>query len=194
MTEKKWEKKERNEYTLIVNKGGKNLGLAADSKVKILTVDGYAFKDFLGSGDLVPYEDWRLPYEERAKDLADRISIEDIAGLMLYSAHQIIPAKGPMAAVFGGSYDGKPFEESNAAPWDLTDEQKEFIVKDRVRHVLVMGLESTETAVRWNNKLQALAESSGFGIPANNSSDPRHGRSRKGRPLCLWEICSLSGQ
>lgn len=80
-------KKEQNEYTLIVNTGGKNLGLAADSKVNILTVDGYAFKDFLGSGELVPYEDWRLSYEERAADLADRISIEDIAGLMLYSAH-----------------------------------------------------------------------------------------------------------
>lgn len=191
--EKKWEKKERNEYTLIVNKDGKNLGLAADSKVNILTIDGYAFKDFLGSGELVPYEDWRLPYEERAKDLADRISIEDIAGLMLYSAHQIIPAKGPMAAVFGGSYDGKPFEESNAAPWDLTDQQKEFIVKDRVRHVLIMGLESTETAVRWNNKLQALAESSGFGIPANNSSDPRHGAGSgaeymgvTGEPISKW--------
>ena len=33
-----------------------------------------------------------------------------------------------MAAAFGGSYDGKPFEESDAAPWDLTDQQKEFIV------------------------------------------------------------------
>lgn len=193
MMEKKWEKRERNEYTLIVNKGGKNLGLAADSRVNLLTVDGYAFKDFLGSGELVPYEDWRLSYEERAADLAERISIEDIAGLMLYSAHQIIPARGPMAAVFGGSYDGKPFEESNAAPWELTDQQKAFIVKDRVRHVLIMGLESTETAVRWNNKLQALAEDSGFGIPANNSSDPRHGAGSTaeymgvtGEPISKW--------
>lgn len=191
--EKKWEQQEREEYTLIVNTGGKNLGLAADSKVNILTVDGYAFKDFLGTGELAPYEDWRLSYEERAKDLADRISIEDIAGLMLYSAHQIIPAKGPMAAVFGGSYDGKPFDESNAAPWDLTDQQKEFIIKDRVRHVLIMGLESTETAVRWNNRLQALAESAGFGIPANNSSDPRHGAGSTaeymgvtGEPISKW--------
>lgn len=193
MMEKKWKKQEREEYTLIVNTGGKNLGLAADSKVNILTVDGYAFKDFLGTGELAPYEDWRLSYEERAKDLADRISIEDIAGLMLYSAHQIIPAKGPMAAVFGGSYDGKPFDESNAAPWDLTDQQKEFIIKDRVRHVLIMGLESTETAVRWNNRLQALAESAGFGIPANNSSDPRHGAGSTaeymgvtGEPISKW--------
>lgn len=91
--EKKWEKRERNGYTLIVNQDGKNLGLAADSKVNILTIDGYAFKDFLGSGELVPYEDWRLPYEERAKDLADRISIEDIAGLMLYSATRLYRLK-----------------------------------------------------------------------------------------------------
>lgn len=173
--DRKWNQTRQDDYILIDNADGETLGLAADSKVRILTVDGYAFKDFLGSGELVPYEDWRLPYEERARDLAERLSMEDIAGLMLYSAHQLIPARGPRAAVFGGTYGGKSFEESGADPWELTDQQKEFIVKDKVCHVLVMRLESTETAVRWNNKLQALAENSGFGIPANNSSDPRHG-------------------
>ena len=56
-----------------------------------------------------------------------------------------------------------------------------------------MGLESTEAAVRWNNKLQALAENSGFGIPANNSSDPRHGAGSTaeymgvtGEPISKW--------
>ncbi len=191
--EQKWKKTERDGYTQIDNADGQTLGIAACSSVSVLTVDGYAFKDFLGTGELVPYEDWRLSYEERAADLAGRISIEDIAGLMLYSAHQLIPAKGPMAAAFGGSYGGKRYEESGADPWDLTDQQKEFIVKDRVRHVLIMGLEKTETAVRWNNKLQALAESSGFGIPANNSSDPRHGAGSDaeymgmtGEPISKW--------
>lgn len=191
--EAKWEKKEQDGYTLIVNKGGPTLGVAADSKVHILTVDGYAFKDFLGTGELAPYEDWRLSYEERARDLAGRISIEDIAGLMLYSAHQLIPAKGPMVSAFGGTYDGKSYEESGAKPWELTDQQKEFIVKDKVRHVLIMKLESTEVAVRWNNKIQALAENSGFGIPANNSSDPRHGAGVAaeymgvtGEPISKW--------
>ena len=189
----KWKKQERDGYTLIDNPGGKTLGLASGSRVKLLTVDGYAFKDFLGSGELVPYEDWRLPCEKRAADLAGRLSVEDIAGLMLYSAHQLIPAKGPSAAVFGGSYNGKSYEESGAAPWDLTDQQKEFILKDRVRHVLIMELESTEAAVRWNNNLQALAEGFGFGIPANNSSDPRHGASsaaeymgKAGEPISKW--------
>ena len=91
------------------------------------------------------------------------------------------------------SYGGKPFEESGAEPWELTDQQREFIVKDKVRHVLIMKLESTETAVRWNNKLQALAEGEGFGIPANNSSDPRHGAGATaeymgitGEPISKW--------
>lgn len=191
--DRKWNQTRQDDYILIDNADGETLGLAADSKVRILTVDGYAFKDFLGSGELVPYEDWRLPYEERARDLAERLSMEDIAGLMLYSAHQLIPARGPRAAVFGGTYGGKSFEESGADPWELTDQQKEFIVKDKVRHVLVMRLESTETAVRWNNKLQALAENSGFGIPANNSSDPRHGAGSTaeymgvtGEPISKW--------
>lgn len=191
--DKKWTLEEREGYRQIYNEGGKTLGLASDSRVKILTEDGFAFKDFLGTGELVPYEDWRLLNEERAKDLAARLSIEDIAGLMLYSAHQLIPARGPLASTFGGHYEGKTFEESDAKPWDLTDEQKKFITEDKVRHVLVMMLQDTETAVKWNNKLQALAESTGFGIPANNSTDPRHGAGSTaeymgvtGEPISKW--------
>lgn len=184
----KWTKIQQDGYVLIKNENGPTLGVAADSKVTIQCVDGFAFKDFLGTGELVPYEDWRLSYEERAKDLAQRIAIEDIAGLMLYSSHQNIPA-----VPFGGTYGGKKYEESGAVPWELTDQQKEFITKDKVRHVLIMGLESTETTVRWNNKLQALAENCGFGIPINNSSDPRHGAGSTaeymgvtGEPISKW--------
>ncbi len=189
----KWNRTEADGYTIIDNGDGKQLGVAKEGGADIITEDGYAFKDFLHTGKLVPYEDWRLSYEERAKDLAGRISIEDIAGLMLYSAHQMVPAVGPRAAVFGGTYGGKKYEESGAASWDLTDQQKKFITEDKVRHVLVTGLESTETAVRWNNKLQALAESQGFGIPANNSTDPRHTAGTEaeymgvtGEPISKW--------
>lgn len=164
-----WKKEEKDGYILIENEGGKTLGIARDSRVRLITRDGFAFKDFLGTGELLPYEDWRLPAEERAEDLASRLSIEDIAGLMLYSGHQNLPA-GPGQ----GTYGGKLYAKSGAKPWELTDQQKEFVKKDRVRHILLTGLESVETAVRWNNQVQALAEGSGFGIPINNSSDPRH--------------------
>ncbi len=62
--EKKWHKIEQDGYTLIINEGGKNIAYSPNSGVKILEVDGYAFKDLNGNGVLDPYEDWRLPLEE----------------------------------------------------------------------------------------------------------------------------------
>lgn len=75
-------------YLLVDNKAGAELGLAPDSGVKLVIVDGKAFKDMDRNGKLEPYEDWRLTPEKRAEDLAKRLSTEDIAGLMLYSMHQ----------------------------------------------------------------------------------------------------------
>ena len=61
-------------WTRVENKGGATLGYEKDSGVKILTVDGKAFKDMNRNGKLDPYEDWRLTPEERAKDLASQLS------------------------------------------------------------------------------------------------------------------------
>lgn len=158
---------------IIIQDGGKTLGYSTKSGIKILTVDGFAFKDLNRNEKLDKYEDWRLPYEERAKDLAHQLSIEEIAGLMLYSSHQSIPAvPGGMGA---STYNGKSFEESGAHSYDLTDAQKNFLFKDNVRHVLVTKVESPLVAARWNNNVQELTEGTGHGIPVNNSSDPRNG-------------------
>ena len=55
---------------------------------------GKAFKDLDRDGTLSPYEDWRIFPEERARDLADRLSLEELAGLLLVSNHQSIPSQG----------------------------------------------------------------------------------------------------
>lgn len=88
------------------------MGLEKSSRIALLEQDGFAFKDFLSTAELAPYKDWQLSYEQRAKDLAGRLSIRDIAGLMLYAAYQLIPAKGPLAAAFAGTYDGKPTKKA----------------------------------------------------------------------------------
>ena len=75
-------------YIVVEQEGGKRLSYSPDSGLKLIEQDGFAFKDFEGTGELVPYEDWRLSADERAEDLAGRISIEQIAGLMCFSAHQ----------------------------------------------------------------------------------------------------------
>ena len=165
----KWQETEADGYKLVTQKGGATLGYTSAS---LLTADGFAFKDLNRNGALDPYEDWRLPAEERAKDLAAQLSIEEIAGLMLYSGHQAVPGS---AYGFGGAtYGGKGYAESGANPYDLTDQQRRFLTEDHLRAVLVTTVESPEVAARWNNNVQTLTESLGHGIPANNSSDPRN--------------------
>lgn len=158
---------------LVQNTNGPTLGYSSSSGVKILTVDGLAFKDLDKNGKLDKYEDWRLSADERAKDLASKMSIDQIAGLMLYSAHQAIPGRSGFMGVV--TYNGKPFDSSNAKASDVTDQQKSFLLKDNLRHILVTSVASPEVAAQWNNNVQALVEGSGLGIPANNSSDPRNG-------------------
>ncbi|MCM3790275.1 glycoside hydrolase family 3 protein [Domibacillus indicus] len=156
----------------IENEDGPVLGYSQSSRIGIITVDGKKFKDLNKSGKLEPYKDWRLPAAERAKDLASKMTIEQIAGLMLYSPHQSIPAAD--RGFFTSTFGGKSFTESGAKPWELSDQQIEFLTNDHVRHVLVTSVQSPEAAAKWSNGMQAFVEGIGLGIPVNNSSDPRH--------------------
>ena len=169
----KYTESKKDDLSFIANQGGQTIGYSQNSGVKILTIDGFAFKDLNKNGQLDKYEDWRLSYEERAKDLATKLTVEQIAGLMLYSRHQSLPARA--GGYFGGTYNGKPFPASGSKASDLSDQQKEFLAKDNLRHVLITTVESPEVSALWNNNVQAFCEGVGLGIPANNSSDPRHG-------------------
>lgn len=153
------------------------LAYAPESGIKIILKDGLPFKDLNKNAIVDIYEDWRVDVNERAKDLASKMSVEQIAGLMLYSGHQSIPM--PPMGMFKASYGGKAFAESGAKPSDLTDQQIDFLKKDNLRHVLVTSLASPEVAAIWNNNVQKLVEGIGLGIPANNSSDPRNGANKE---------------
>ncbi len=134
-------------YTLAHQSKGPTLGYVS---APTLEVDGYLFKDLNRDGTLNPYEDWRLKPEKRAEDLAKRMDIEQICGLMIYSSGQTIDTPA------------------------LTEKQIQFLKEDHVRHVLVAGIASPGTGAAWANKVQAFCESEPLGIPANNSTDPRN--------------------
>ncbi len=146
----KWTSEDKGSHIEITQKKGATLGYSASSGVQILTKGGYAFKDLNRNGKVDVYEDWRKPVQQRAEDLASQMTIEQIAGLMLYSAHQAVPT-----------------EEISVA-------QMKFLTEDNLRHVLVTRVGSPEIAAKWSNNVQAYVEGIGLGIPANNSSDPRH--------------------
>ena len=166
---------QKNGFVLIQNDGGKTLAMA-DPRLK--EADGFAFKNLSGEAQLLPYEDWRLPSEVRAEDLAARLSLEQIAGLMLWSPHQLVPFVPGLP--FKGHYDGGDFVPGVTDPAALTDEQKKFVAQENLRNFLLVTTESAETAARWNNHLQTLAEQSPLGVPVCISSDPRHAAGKKG--------------
>ena len=137
-------------YTLVYQSKGPTLGYSPSSGVAILTVDGFAFKDLNRSGALDPYEDWRLPVDERSRDLAGRLSLEEICGLMLYSSAQHVQDSA------------------------LTPSQRSLLEEDHIRHMLIADVKDARTAALWSNAVQALCEAAPLGIPSNNSSDPRN--------------------
>ena len=97
-----YRKIEKQGYTLYENENGPTLGTALD---RVIEQDGMVFRDLCGTGELLPFEDWRLSYDERARDLAARLPVEAIAGLMLYSPHQTVPAaaNGPFRGTMTGN-------------------------------------------------------------------------------------------
>ncbi|MBR1572527.1 MAG: glycoside hydrolase family 3 protein [Lachnospiraceae bacterium] len=159
-------------YILYINKNGKKISSANG---KIIEQDGAVFRDLEGDGILYPYEDWRNSYEDRAKNLVDRMSVDEMIGLTLHTTSQPVPAMpGQMENV--GTYGGLNYlETKEIKPSSLTDQQKSFIEQDGIRHILVSNYENIDTMVEWVNNLQAKAESNHHGIPVNLSSDPRHG-------------------
>ncbi len=172
----------------IKNENGPVLGMG---KPNVKEQDGLAFKNLSGQDELLPYEDWRLPPQERASDLAGRLSVEEIAGLMLWSPHQMVPFMPGMP--FKGHYDGGEFVPGVTDPSALSDEQKVFVQTEQIRNILLVGTESAETAACWNNRLQQLAEESRWGVPVCISSDPRHAAGKKsaefsgtGREVSRW--------
>src|SRR5690606_8092202 len=78
----RWSEQPSGSLVYVTNRGGSTVCYDTTSGVRIIYDKGFAFKDLNKNGSLDKYEDWRLSSEERARDLASKLSIEEIAGLM----------------------------------------------------------------------------------------------------------------
>ena len=122
--------------------------------VKVLTADGFTFRDSNRSGTLDPYEDWRLPADSRAADLVARMSLEEKAGTLLHGT-----APSPWGGPPGAGYD--------------VDAAERIILGAHVTDLITrLGGRAADLA-RENNRLQEIAERSRLGIPLTISTDPR---------------------
>lgn len=155
--------------------GGATLSYAKDGPMQVIEVeDGdttLAFKDMNANGELDTWEDWRLEPMERAQDLAGQMSIEQIAGLMLFSSHERTPQDG------------------------LTDAQKTYLSESNLRAVLNAAGSDAEATVPWVNAMQAYVETLATEttpyVPVNFASDPRStagsgGYNAEGADISRW--------
>ena len=126
-------------FTVVENPAGApTLSYSPDSGVELLTeqIDGvdHAFKDMNGNGELDVWEDWREDAQTRAAALSTELTIEQIAGLMLFSSHERSPADG------------------------LTSVQEEYLTDSHLRNVLNAGPNDVDANVTWSNAMQAYAD------------------------------------
>lgn len=154
--------------TYLEQSGGPTLTCFPNTGVTFIREGNLLFRDLDKDSTLDEYEDWRLSPEKRASALVKDLSVEELAGLMLCSHMQNVPGTD------ANHYGGKVFRESGVSPSSLTDEQKLFLTRDRVRSVLLAATCDLKTQADWTNNVQALAEGMPHGIPVAILSDPRH--------------------
>lgn len=153
---------------------------------QLVTIGKLKFKDLNKNGTLDKYEDWRLSAQERSKDLLAKMSLEQKVGFMLISttrlkndqSFQAGQTKEPITSDFNEEdlvvsqniFTRKPLPTSimNAAG------TTKAVTQYHLRHFILRANVSARTTAEWANKLQALCESDGLGIPAIVASNPRN--------------------
>jgi beta-glucosidase len=140
--------------TSSINAARAEIGAAADT----LRVDGLAFRDLNKNGALDPYEDRRLPVEERVDDLLGRMTVEEKAGLLFHTF--VSPGEdGELAGAL---------QPMNMLPVEVA------LFEKRMSWFNLFMVPDAEATARWANAVQELAERTRLGIPVTFSTDPRH--------------------
>ncbi len=161
--------------------------LLAARKAAILRVDGLQFKDLNHNGKLDPYEDWRLPAQQRVADLLGRMTLEEKAGLMMLANHGGFI--GPNGEMLDQPSAASTAQARTLSP-DLGDipgislddrpSPRDLVLKLNVRWIATKsGGMAPDAFARWANSVQEVAEGSRLGIPVLLGGDPQHTTHRK---------------
>ena len=144
-------------------------------KKKLIEVDGLKFKDLNGNGKLDPYEDWRLPYEERIKDLVGQMNLDEKVGMMMICTQEMGQSTSPE----NRSQDGILNNEYRAEKSSIFANQKEYgntrtVEELKMRHFILRENYSEKEIAEWINAMNELAEGSRLGIPVIIASNSRN--------------------
>jgi beta-glucosidase len=123
------------------------------------TADGMSFRDLNGNGKLDPYEDSRLPIDDRVDDLVARMTLEEKAAQLFHQGLQV-----PDDGAIGEEPDGFSAVSTRALVGEVG-----------LTHFNIYWAPGPVALAEWHNRMQEAAEATRLGIPVTISSDPRHG-------------------
>jgi len=153
---------------------------------KVLTVGGLQFKDLNKNGKVDKYEDWRLSDQDRTNDLLSKMSLEEKVGFMLISTTRLKNEGGQQPSQNSGPITSDFNEEDVVASNNMFTRKPlpvpmmnvagttKGVTQFHLRHFIFRANVGARTTAEWANKLQALCESDGLGIPAIIASNPRN--------------------
>jgi beta-glucosidase len=154
--------------------------------VEIINADGLQFKDLNKNKKLDKYEDWRLPADERIKDLISQMTMEEKVGFMLISTTRLagdnaFQANAPRTEITSGFNEEDLFQPNNMFtrkplqnPILTASGTTKGIMTRHLRHFILRANTNAKVLAEWANNLQALSESSRLGIPSIVASNPRN--------------------
>lgn len=154
-----------------------NKQVKLEARVKaILTHDALEFKDLNGNGRLDPYEDWRLPALERARDLVSQMNIDEKIGLMFINSRPMGKYQKDPKKTSHDSLLDEEIQEANATIFNTTKTfgTTETIERLHLRHFILRHNPPAADIAEWINKLNELAEASRLGIPVLVASNSRN--------------------
>ena len=146
---------------------------------RILEHDGLYFKDLDGSGEFKPYDDWRLPPEERAAAYVKTLTVDEkIAQLFISDWRmgkylQQFPEHTPQLDE-SGTLDDAPFSGKTIFGKQNLPGTTELIQKWFARHLILRANPTPEDLTDWLNQLHAVAEECEHFVPVQVASNSRN--------------------
>ncbi len=143
---------------------------------QLIEVDGHQFKDLNGNGQLDPYEDWRLPAEERVQDLIQRMTIDEKIGMMLITSQPMGKSQKDASKT---SHDGLLDEAEIEAGTNIFVTEKKYgstyhIENLHLRHFILRDNWDEQDIAEWVNAMNEVSEGTRLGIPTIIASNSRN--------------------
>lgn len=172
-------KKASEQVKYYQNPGGPVIGTVSR---KVLEADGLYFKDIDGSGELKPFDDWRLPPEERAAAYVKTLTVDEKLAQLFISdwrmgQYPVVKPGEPVPEITldeSGLLDDGKLEGKNIFGQQDLPGTTELLKEWFARHLILRANPSPSGLADWINQLQAVAEECAHFVPVEVASNSRN--------------------